>query len=1388
MGSILPEIRFGEIVARKGSKRAAFEDLAVQAFSINFGDSMKIARVHGDGGDGGIEAYWVTKRRRAAGLQAKYLFTLKGKKPQLEKSLRAALKTFPDLCEYVFVLPFDRTPKQIATWNGWVSGWKRMAKQSGNSRVKIQWCGASNLSTLLHNPAAEGLVRYYFGYPSFNDEWLQLNLDKAVKQLDTRYTPDINIETTAADKLFAFAGMSEFRDIYYKAAGELCEASRRFWSEFPAKPRDKAAKHDEEVRRISRELSEVWPKMFEQLGDGKSLPNFDNIRNSSSRIDEPLERLIRRLGSLDYEENPKREPYEHGSWTFRYNYAQNFQNALRKFGWFLEQYHYWGGNFLLLTGEAGSGKSHLVADIAKKHLSRGSPCILLLGETFGAANDLWEQVAQRLEWTDTVDALLALLEAKAAGSETLGLIIVDAINESDDRRLWQKRASGFSSRLIPYPSLRLIVSCRSDFVNICLPDSISQARERGWTKLEHRGFDINMFKAVEEYFRKYQVKSDHFPPYLPEFSNPLFLKTLCEVYKDRRLPAGPLALSEIFREHKRRIQTDVSMKLDRDEMVVAQAIDLIIQEMVKQKRSRIQAAPVKQALNALIPGTEVSKSLYAHLRSSGLFFEIGDPNEPDGEIRFSFERFYDFFVAEKIVSGFRSVDAAVAAFRPGGMLEGFLDNYAVIYENSGLVGAFSILFPERFGVEFAGLSASPAEPLMRAFIESLKWRKAESITGSAETLIWKFNKHFCLGIFYDLVLLAAVPGHPFNADWTHRFLKSKPMPKREASWTWTVSTCTEKEEEFEPNRFLRWAQNVPVSSVSAEQARLAATMLGWFFACTRVQFRDDATRAAIRILAPHPKATCQFVETLGDVDDPYIRERVYAVAAGVALRCPDKPGLRMLAQTVYDRIFRAGSPPPHILLRDYARTVLEKAFQWQALPSDIDPRRFRPPYKSEWPRIRVSDELIQAKAKKKTYENLCHSLRLTKEYGHKNFGTHMEYAVRHFSNVSLEQPSPRRDRRSKTEFDARIAKRYIFQRVHELGWKPNRFEDEYEIFEDKRPSIETLRKKYQWIALHELQAFLSDRYHFNRDWTNPPSVYEGPWQTSDDDFDPSSSPEFEKEEGNPPPNCWWFAYPDPLLNHSGHSDIDWLFDQNVFDLLPLLNIRQRSKNRSWLALAGYSFWKEPTPYDKDRWNYSEKHAWMHIRSWLVKAIERDQFIGRMKATHFHGNGIMLDHSYDGWLGDYPWGKAHSWATEACAARPCDWLQGDTTPVIATACQITEKSFLVASPQTLALLDGHWSGKGLEYADRSGNTVAFNPSALESGPECILVDFERFLKSIRAARLSLVWTVVGERRFLGGMSVSDFLGAFEFSGVYWIEHGKVVGGITHRKRLEPRKRG
>jgi hypothetical protein len=64
--------------------------------------------------------------------------------------------------------------------------------------------------------------------------------------------------------------------------------------------------------------------------------------------------------------------------------------------------------------------------------------------------------------------------------------------------------------------------------------------------------------------------------------------------------------------------------------------------------------------------------------------------------------------------------------------------------------------------------------------------------------------------------------------------------------------------------------------------------------------------------------------------------------------------------------------------------------------------------------------------------------------------------------------------------DLGIIQRYVLWRVFDLGWTTERFGafDRFSIGQHGRDAskAERIGKKYQWIAYHEILAFISDRF------------------------------------------------------------------------------------------------------------------------------------------------------------------------------------------------------------------------------------------------------------------------------------------------------------------------
>ncbi len=147
----------------------------------------------------------------------------------------------------------------------------------------------------------------------------------------------------------------------------------------------------------------------------------------------------------------------------------------------------------LLHGEAGSGKSHLLADAAAYQVKRGKAALLLLGNRF-SQDDPWTWLQQRIGLGHVSrDAALGALDAAAEAAGCRGLILVDAINERPGLAHWRDTVAGFLEAARPYPHIGIVVSCRSTY----LP--VFEEVLAGVPRIEHTGFAGTDGRAAAAY-------------------------------------------------------------------------------------------------------------------------------------------------------------------------------------------------------------------------------------------------------------------------------------------------------------------------------------------------------------------------------------------------------------------------------------------------------------------------------------------------------------------------------------------------------------------------------------------------------------------------------------------------------------------------------------------------------------------------------------------------------------------------------------------------------------------------------------------------------------------------------------------------------------------------
>lgn len=131
-----------------------------------------------------------------------------------------------------------------------------------------------------------------------------------------------------------------------------------------------------------------------------------------------------------------------------------------------------------------------------------------------------------------------------------------------------------------------------------------------------------------------------------------------------------------------------------------------------------------------------------------------------------------------------------------------------------------------------------------------------------------------------------------------------------------------EEEESSIKRLLGWCFDFEgFDNTSNETIRLSAMMIATFLISSNRDLRDKSTKALVNLLTGKMDIVIDLLKTFEDVDDPYIIERLYAVAFGCVVSEQSEEMIEALAVYVYNKIFDVDYVYPNILLRDYAKIL-----------------------------------------------------------------------------------------------------------------------------------------------------------------------------------------------------------------------------------------------------------------------------------------------------------------------------------------------------------------------------------------------------------------------------------------------------------------------------------
>ena len=767
---------------------------------------------------------------------------------------------------------------------------------------------------------------------------------------------------------------------------------------------------------------------------------------------------------------------------------------------------------------------------------------------------------------------------------------------------------------------------------------------------------------------------------------------------------------------------------------------------------------------------------------------------------FAYERLADHLIMQELLCKHVYAENQEEAFANGPLSNYFKDEISC-WSNRGLAEALAIQAPETLGKEIFELvpELKDSIPICEAFIESLLWRDPKII--SEKKCLPYINEYvipdddFRCKFFNAMLTIAPNSDHAFNADRLHRHLMKFEMAERD-TW-WSIFLHNEYGENGAVDRLIDWARNETSNHyISDDSIRLAGTALVWFLTTSNRFLRDHATKALVSLFVNHIEVLCKVIPTFAKINDLYVLERLYSVAYGCALRSNDSDAKLSLAQLVYDTVFKNGTPPCHILLRDYARGVVEVALRDGLDLKGVELDKIKPPYKSNWPLEIPPEEDIQWKPNA-IYESVM---------GHGDFA---RYILRSDAGrlpwldrpLGADRPaysSALLTERYKLALPVNIAQRWILNRVRDLGWTEDRF-DQYDSNVNCYSNVgrgtaksERIGKKYQWIAYHEFLAHLADNLEFQGDfWSEELTVYEGPWQLSVRDIDPSSllsSTYRSSWESNV--TAWWA----PVQFDAWSAEPNELLWRKHPDLLPSIGslpiVCDSTTGREWFVMECIYDWEEPTPPEVDKFSVKRRYIWYMLKSYLVKSEEEECFCNWAKDRHFFG--LWMPESRpetEVFLGEFPWGPAFEYFNNSYYHRE-GWTTGDESSLpcevlVTTDQYLQERGYDCSIEDSISMylpakwivdkMNLSWCGKDGRYFDGAGRLVAQDPSIEEVGPRALLMDKDLTMEFLNCNGYRLVWTLLGEKDIRGNMDREEnWPGRMEISGYMRMKDGLLSG--------------